>query len=496
MADFLWGVATASYQSEGGYNGPGQPRNNWARVENERDVARTGRAADFWVRWPEDLERCAAMGLNAFRMGIDWTRVEPERDRFDVDALAKYAEIIGACMEKGLEPVVTLHHFTHPEWAGVDAWLRPATAPLFERFVKTAVAFVNSRLPRPVAWWITVNEPNMLVLNTYVGRQFPGKARIGFRTVVQAYNGLLAGHVLAYNAIHDLYERSGWPAPNVTLNNFCADLYLSDKVVLDLLSLAERGIPREGVDAHLREKSAEFARELTAARIPLRRDLPYWCGAVFKWISLKAGERWLRAENLGPLLDAVYASPRKRLLDVIALDYYDPFTAHAFRVPVWWDHEFKNKSFRSWVINSITSKWWDWKALPRGLRFFCEYYARDFGGRPLIIAENGMALRRRPDNRHTPRRDRLTRSEFLRMHLREVMEIARDGIPLAGYLHWSLTDNFEWGTFTPRFGLFSLDYTKGTDRLAEDHHGDRPSETYAALVREARDQAAARRNDV
>ena len=69
-------------------------------------------------------------------------------------------------------------------------------------------------------------------------------------------------------------------------------------------------------------------------------------------------------------------------------------------------------------------------------------------------------------------------------------KIVNDGIPLIGYLHWSLFDNYEWGSFTPRFGLLSLDYTRSTGRLLEDHLGDRPSETYAQLILEAREQMA------
>ena len=99
-----------------------------------------------------------------------------------------------------------------------------------------------------------------------------------------------------------------------------------------------------------------------------------------------------------------------------------------------------------------------------------------------------MALRRRTDNRTTLRRDKMTRSEFLRLHVKEVTRIAQSKIPLLGYLHWSLFDNYEWGSFTPRFGLFSIDYQEGTDRLETDHHGDRPSVTYAQLVEAAREQ--------
>jgi beta-glucosidase/6-phospho-beta-glucosidase/beta-galactosidase len=123
--------------------------------------------------------------------------------------------------------------------------------------------------------------------------------------------------------------------------------------------------------------------------------------------------------------------------------------------------------------------------LPAGLHFFCKHYAEDFG-RSVLIAENGMAIRRRRDNRGlNPRRDKITRSEFLRRHVEEVQRIRTEGVPLIGYLHWSLFDNYEWGSFTPRFGLYSLDYERGLDRQVEDPWGDRPSELYARLIAEA-----------
>lgn len=489
-ASFLWGVATSAYQSEGGYNGAGQPQTNWAEAEKKKDVMPCGRAAEFWTRYREDFARCREMGLTAFRLGIEWSRIQPSENAFDEAALEHYAEILMACREHDLEPVVTLHHFVHPSWLGTDAWLKADTPERFERFVRKAVETVNGRMMergfRPIRYYITINEPNMLVLNTYVGNQFPGRALPGFRSVTTACDHLLHAHVAAYNAVHDLYEAAGWSEPKVTLNNYCSDVYWSDKVMLDLLALRERGVPRESVRDHIVFKSHEFERAMREERIPLHRDFAYWMGTLAKALTNRFGWRWFTAKPLDRALDAIYASPRPRLLDYIGLDYYDPFAAHAFRLPVLWDHEFKNKSFRSWVMNTVTSKWWDWRVLPRGLHFFCRHYSEDFGDREVLIAENGMALRRRPDNEVSKRRDRMTRSQFLRLHVHEVQKIIRDGVPLIGYLHWSLFDNYEWGSFTPRFGLYSLDYAGELERHEEDPFGDRPSETYAELIAAAR----------
>jgi beta-glucosidase/6-phospho-beta-glucosidase/beta-galactosidase len=442
------------------------------------------------------------MGLTAFRLGIEWSRVQPgfSRERtapppFDFAALDHYAKILASCRAHGLEPVVTLHHFVHPAWLGSDPWLDDTTPELFAAFVECAVTYINKKLvdefrTAPLRIFISINEPNMLIVNTYVARLFPGKGRLGFKSMDTAGNQLLIAHVRAYNTLHDLYAREGWDAPRVTFNNYSSDMYWSDKFLLDLMAARERGIARGDTGGYILGKLAEFKSAFRAAKIPLHKDVPYYFGAVMKKIVEWIGRRRFDADRFSPLLDAIYASPRERLFDYLGLDYYDPFSAHIFRMPVFWDHEYKNKSFRAWVLNSITSKWWDWRVLPRGLHFFCKYYAEDFG-RAVLIAENGMATRRLFNNTASRRHDRMTRSRFLRLHVHEVMSIIHDGVPLIGYLHWSLFDNYEWGSYTPRFGLFSIDYTKGSDRLVEDHNGDRPSETYAALICEAREKIKA-----
>ncbi len=489
MSEFLWGVATSAYQAEGGYNGAGEPQTNWASAEARGDVAKLGRSADFWSRYAEDFARCRELGLSAFRLGIEWSRVEPRDGEIDSAALDHYAAMLASCLEHGLEPVVTLHHFVHPAWLGSDPWLARGTAERFLRFVRTAIAHVNERLPRPIRWIITINEPNMLVLNTYFGRQFPAQGRSGFQNMVAAYNELLRAHVLAYNALHDLYAERGWPEPRISFNNYCSDVYWSDQLLLDLVTARERGVAREELAAHVVDRARAFDAAFIAARIPLHRDAAYYVGALLKRVSNWIGYRTFDATNFGSLLDTIYASPRTRLLDYIGLDYYDPFAAHAVRLPVLWDHEFRNRSLRSWMLATVSSKWWDWRVLPRGLHFFCKHYAEAFQ-REVLIAENGMALRRREEV-HSIRRDKMTRSQFLRLHVHEVNRIRRDGIALIGYLHWSLFDNYEWGTYTPRFGLYSIDFTHGTERHVEDSTGDRPAETYAALIRESRPASGA-----
>lgn len=498
-ATFLWGVATSGYQSEGGYNAPGQPQNNWSSSEKQGRVMVTGAATEFWTRYQEDFQTCQQMGLNAFRLSLEWARIQPSTQikptvvpAFDFQVLDAYGDRLAACRRHGLEPLVTLHHFTHPAWLGVDAWLHEETIDRFIEYVQVAIAHVNRRLIDvhhlpPVRWYITINEPNILVLNTYLSAQFPVNAPLGIGSVFQAYNHLLAAHVRAYNCIHDLYLAEGWDTPAVSLNTYCSDLYWSEKVIWDLLDLRQQNVAHPELREYVYQNAKQMEIALRGANLPFRQDLPFRLGRLVHWAVNGLGYRNFDPKHLNVYLRELEASPRSKIFDYIAIDYYDPFIAHIFRLPSFTDFEFKTKDFRGWLMSGITSKWWDWRSLPEGLHFFCKFYAETLRKCPILIAENGMALRRKPDNsKATPRSDHLRRSHFLEAHVEQVKRLLKEGVPLMGYMHWSLTDNYEWGSYTPRFGLFTIDFTQGTDRLVEDHLGDRPSETYARLVRQAK----------
>lgn len=487
--DFLWGVATSAYQAEGHYNRPGEPRTNWAAAEERGDVAPLGVSADFLKHYPNDFARCREIGLNAFRLGIEWSRIQPQTAAdYDVTALKTYATLIADCQRAGLTPVVTLHHFVHPEWLGTDPWLEEKVIGLFEKYCVHALDFINTALVcdglPPVHYLITINEPNMLVLNSYLGRQFPTGTSGGFSKCLRAYDSLIAAHVRAYHAIHALYAANNWPRPMATANNYCSDLYWSDKFLLDLLAMRERGIPQENLASYLHTKAGEFDLAFKQAAIPLTKNLTWFFGNLVKRISKTVGKATFGKAHFPLALREILAGKTDRTFDYIGLDYYDPFAAHAFRFPVWWDHEFRSKSFHEWIMASVTSKWWDWRVLATGLNFFCSYYSRDFAGRDVLIAENGMAIRRKWDNRESDRRDHITRSRFLELHVAEIRKICAQGVPLIGYLHWSLFDNYEWGSYTPRFGLYRINFLLGTERQALTPHGDNPSATYARLIRD------------
>ena len=190
------------------------------------------------------------------------------------------------------------------------------------------------------------------------------------------------------------------------------------------------------------------------------------------------GDTWDR------LVDVIYSAPT-RPLDYIAFDYYDPFVEHAFRWPHWRDQlPRQNKTFHEWVLEGFTSKWWDWHMLPEGLAFIIQQLRRF--ELPLLIAENGIAYRGTASGSLEDRADAVRRTDYIRAHVQMVTRLWEGGAPLFGYLYWSLVDNYEWGSFAPRFGLYSKGGPDSWERKESGLHGENPAQTYAEEVARAR----------
>ncbi|MEW1840431.1 family 1 glycosylhydrolase [Nonomuraea angiospora] len=149
---FLWGAATAPHQVEG---------NNvnsdwWALEQAMPGMQRSGDAVDSYHRFAEDMRLLAGAGLNAYRFGIEWARVEPVPGEFSRAELAHYRRMIDTALDLGLTPVITLHHFTNPRWF---SWLADDAVQRFQAYVRQATSILDG-----VEWVCTMNEPNMLAL--------------------------------------------------------------------------------------------------------------------------------------------------------------------------------------------------------------------------------------------------------------------------------------------------------------------------------------------
>lgn len=153
---FLWGASTAPHQTEG---------NNlnsdwWARETLMPGMEASGDAVDSYHRYRDDMRLLAESGLNSYRFGVEWARIEPREGQFSKAELAHYRRMIETAFEFGITPVITLHHFSNPRWfAEEGGFLSPAAPERFARYVTAVTQILDG-----VDWVVTVNEPNMLAM--------------------------------------------------------------------------------------------------------------------------------------------------------------------------------------------------------------------------------------------------------------------------------------------------------------------------------------------
>jgi beta-glucosidase len=165
---FFWGTSTSAYQIEGGGDNTDWWR--YERAEGTRAVDQCGDACDSWHRYEEDLDLTARLGLNSFRLSIEWARIEPERGVISQEALDHYRRVLEACHARSIIPVVTLHHFTLPLWvADLGGFENPDIASWMGDYALV----VGRSLGDLIGVACTVNEPNILALMGYLLGFFP-----------------------------------------------------------------------------------------------------------------------------------------------------------------------------------------------------------------------------------------------------------------------------------------------------------------------------------
>ncbi len=197
--DFRWGTATAAHQVEG------QLTNDWAAWEQipgkVKDGTDSSRSCQWWSgRYVEDFDLAQSMNHNALRLSLEWSRIEPKEGEWDHTAVARYRDMLDALRQRGIEPMVTLFHFTSPLWLmEKGGWENEAAVSLFERFC----AKVVDELGDLVDLWCTLNEPSVYAVYSYLLGLWPPQRSDSLATLRVLRNQLHA-HALAYRAIHRL----------------------------------------------------------------------------------------------------------------------------------------------------------------------------------------------------------------------------------------------------------------------------------------------------
>ena len=154
---FLFGAAISAHQTEGGNTNSDWWW--WEHLDSTPCVEPSGDACDFYHRYADDIAMLSGFGLNAFRFGIEWARVEPAEGEFSNAALAHYRRVLDACHRHGVLPIVTFHHFTLPKWVqDLGGFTCPRFPELFERYCARAARALGDR----IGLACTINEPQGL----------------------------------------------------------------------------------------------------------------------------------------------------------------------------------------------------------------------------------------------------------------------------------------------------------------------------------------------
>ncbi len=206
--DFLLGTATAATQIEGG------DTNNswfeWATIPgNIADGTSPLRATDHYKKYKSDTELMAKMGLQVYRLGLEWSRIEPQQGKFDKKAIEHYRNEIQLLLEKGIQPLVTLHHFTNPTWfENIGAFTHEDSPEIFLDYIRYAVEELCDLVPD----WITINEPNVYAVNGYIFGTWPPGKKGSISLLSKVYSNLCACHIATYKEIHRLRLAAGFDA--------------------------------------------------------------------------------------------------------------------------------------------------------------------------------------------------------------------------------------------------------------------------------------------
>ena len=362
-AGFLWGAATAAHQTEGNNTNSGHWVTEYAPGTTGPEPS--GDACDSYHRYGEDIALLAGAGLNAYRFSVEWARVEPEKGAVSRAQLAHYRRMIDACRDRGVEPVVTLHHFTFPRWWDAQGGGQATDATdRFARYTETVGSILED-----VTWVVTINEPNMMVspagarTDTEHGVNAAGPSpRLAeamgraHRAAVDVLRG--SGHIRAgWSVANQVFQAvPGWEAQRDAWQYWREDYFLEQARDDDFV----------GVQSYLRTIIGRTGDELGYGPQP-----------------------W----------------PPGTRLTLTGWEYYPAALGQALR-----------------HTRAVT------------------------GGIPMLVTENGIATA-----------DDACRIEYTTGALAGMAAAMADGCDVRGYLHWSLLDNYEWGSYAPTFGLVGVD---------------------------------------
>ncbi len=428
---FLWGFAIAEQQNSGASNLPGSNWSHWEKtsfangqphIEGDQ---RSGKACDHWNLYKDDIALMKGdFNANAFRFSVAWDRIEPEEGTFSEEALQHYSDEVDALLKAGITPMITLHHFAHPQWfEEKGGFEHEENIALFVRFAQKVFETLGDRVP----FWCTINEPTIYMFQGYLPFHCvfpPGKSSvIDWSLAIKVLRNLMQAHTETY---HALKQMPGGARAQIGF----VHQYLKFEAY-SWYNLIEQ-YPGAALNKLMNDCVLRFLKTGTFAY----------------------GQYFTREE---------YTAPAGPIADFFGLNYY----SRALIECKWTHLKVDASCYPGEVMTDMP-----YAIYAPGL-----YYAiKDVSsiGLPIYITENGIADKNNVDDTH--------RQEWLREYLKTLSLALEDGYDVRGYFCWTLTDNFEWDTgFTMKFGLYSVDYPTQARLLKQG------ARIYANVIRTARE---------
>jgi beta-glucosidase len=396
--DFFFGVATSSHQNEG-FN-----KNNWTDWEDKNNLEKSNYACGQWLYFDKDIENMKFLGVNSYRFSIEWSRIFPEEDKIDYEALNKYKSWCIKLRKNNIEPFVTLHHFTRPIW--VDEKYGGLHNIEIEGCFLKYVDLVSKYLKKEVKYWITFNEPFLELVHGYIRGTRPPGIQSDLDKFKNALINICDIHSKSYNIIHKHIPKAFVSiAKNVT---HMISYHDYDPVKSYFAEEVDRFYNRQLIDA------------LTTGEIS--------CGFNFF------------GNNFG-----IHENKKlwKNKLDYIGLNHYNIAYVKI---------DYISKNFIDVVLTKDKTEF-EQNDLGWDLCHFSMYEVLKTLGKynlPIIITENGTC-----DNSAMKSKQIALLSD----HIACIEKAMSEGVDVRGFFYWTLNDNFEWDDgYHPKFGLFKTNF--------------------------------------
>lgn len=413
--EFLFGFAIAEQQNNSGAGT--LPGSQWTRWEQTNwpdgtphieDGQTSGFDCDHWHRYEDDIALMKDdFNANAFRFSLAWDRIEPREGEFNEEALQHYSDEVDALLEAGIQPMITFHHFCHPNWfEDKGAFEKEANITYFVRYAQRVFEKLGDR----VTFWNTINEPTIYVFCGYLpfyckfppgkGAGFAGAFRRGLANRV--LRNLMQAHTEVYQTLKQMPHGDAAQ-----------------------IGLVHQYMMFETYNTyHLLEKMVPFMLN------HFMRD------AVIDF--LKTGTFDIGTPGL---TRHTYTAPEGGLGDFVAINYYSRAVIHAELLR--WPPKIDGDCREGEVMTDM-----EYPIYPQGLYHALHHMAEI--GLPIYITENGIA-----DSAH---KDDWRRVRWIKEYLKSVSLAIEDGLDIRGYFYWTLMDNFEWNRGNhSQFGLYTKD---------------------------------------